>query len=1007
MSNLSEARYKAHYGVIEKGQTVCVVQDLSSDTLEDDLDLNKTYPCTRRPLYNQLSLLGYQRCYYPDLLTGQHLDLCSLAKRGNNRISSFLAEAKHSSSFLQHLPTLSEAEENFFKQLMSGEFELTGKPAALNPNKVILRVNPRTRQVLSANEQASKLFECSGPELNGRTLSCILKRNVQILVGALGEEYPLKDGTVAAVSGKVLDAVTPSGDVPVSVITQRPSQTEEILHLIIGNVERLSAFLSFSQDGCIQTCDTAFAHILGYQSPEELIGMSVNELIPSLQISIHSHALPKMLRVQRVCGKTRDGTLVPLCVKLQAAVHCGKNTVGASDYLETSKEDGRPAPLNSSKQEASPNEHSIKVDGTSICSSPKMEYSGTVWAFAPVGSLLLLSPNGAISSIHSHLALSLFGYSEDELLGKSITVLMPGFYGWMSDPLFPDSQAGSPASFKMSRKSDVDPSSLVAGDMAMVQQAMLARTATGRGRIFTETNNSSRLERPGTALSTLSPPVVASTRMVAANDTTELIKEAAQAVPCSSQLDCVDDTQLLLKTLALVDPPEEHTQCSTHSELQNHKKEEPHGSGTQTSINADDKMRANDPTVKTVQLSDLSILQNSSFEVISLESRSSSGFCEKFAGQGGSDPAQVEDFHSALEADSASCFLDINSNGDVVTRALADLELNSSIEMVSGGGYNNRHSMSSCDTEELLQTPSPCVIESDDETEPVQDRNAAPEGKFLSEDVKMDTGKQDHWGVVSAIGKEKSHECCEQINAGVQSLTDIPATSTPKKQKTNEHSASSDSESILEGQFKGSGYHRDGTIIEVHCDVCRIKVSDGSLMFCVWVSRPGQQWALTQTESSLHNQSRASLQERIGDVSQREAMRSSMDFEQSRACDGQFEEEYQPVKAVGKGAFGFVWRAIRRCDGQEVIVKFISKARIVSDCWVDDPMLGRVSQEIAILTRVQHHNIVKVLEVFENGSYFQMVMEKHGDVLDLFEFIDMHPRLDEPLGSYIFRQERL
>lgn len=44
------------------------------------------------------------------------------------------------------------------------------------------------------------------------------------------------------------------------------------------------------------------------------------------------------------------------------------------------------------------------------------------------------------------------------------------------------------------------------------------------------------------------------------------------------------------------------------------------------------------------------------------------------------------------------------------------------------------------------------------------------------------------------------------------------------------------------------------------------------------------------------------------------------------------------------------------------------------------------------------------MEVFENGSYFQMVMEKHGDGLDLFEFIDMQPRLDEPLASYIFRQ---
>lgn len=51
--------------------------------------------------------------------------------------------------------------------------------------------------------------------------------------------------------------------------------------------------------------------------------------------------------------------------------------------------------------------------------------------------------------------------------------------------------------------------------------------------------------------------------------------------------------------------------------------------------------------------------------------------------------------------------------------------------------------------------------------------------------------------------------------------------------------------------------------------------------------------------------------------------------------------------------------------------------------------------------------LFQVLEVFENGSYFQMVMEKHGEGLDLFEFIDMHPSLDEPLASYIFRQVRL
>lgn len=48
-----------------------------------------------------------------------------------------------------------------------------------------------------------------------------------------------------------------------------------------------------------------------------------------------------------------------------------------------------------------------------------------------------------------------------------------------------------------------------------------------------------------------------------------------------------------------------------------------------------------------------------------------------------------------------------------------------------------------------------------------------------------------------------------------------------------------------------------------------------------------------------------------------------MDLEQSGACDGQFEEEYQPLKAVGKGAFGFVWKAIRRSDGQDVRKHFL------------------------------------------------------------------------------------
>ena len=46
----------------------------------------------------------------------------------------------------------------------------------------------------------------------------------------------------------------------------------------------------------------------------------------------------------------------------------------------------------------------------------------------------------------------------------------------------------------------------------------------------------------------------------------------------------------------------------------------------------------------------------------------------------------------------------------------------------------------------------------------------------------------------------------------------------------------------------------------------------------------------------------------------------------------------------------------------------------------------------------------QLLEAYENEQYFQLVMEKHGDGLDLFEFIEQCPKVTEPLISHMFRQ---
>lgn len=194
--------------------------------------------------------------------------------------------------------------------------------------------------------------------------------------------------------------------------------------------------------------------------------------------------------------------------------------------------------------------------------------------------------------------------------------------------------------------------------------------------------------------------------------------------------------------------------------------------------------------------------------------RSSSGFCEKFAGHGASDPGQTEDSPLAHIVDSASCFLDLNSNGDLVTRALADLDLSSSIELISNRGYNddNQHSMTSCDTAELLRTPSPCMVGSDQEAE-TGNAGVEPREGSSEEQVEKDEAEQDQWAAISSIHKEKSQGFCTQMNGGIQSATDIPATSTPKKQKVNGQTPSSDSTQILEGRYERSAYHRDGTRI--------------------------------------------------------------------------------------------------------------------------------------------------------------------------------------------------
>ncbi|XP_060157558.1 PAS domain-containing serine/threonine-protein kinase isoform X5 [Globicephala melas] len=219
---------------------------------------------------------------------------------------------------------------------------------------------------------------------------------------------------------------------------------------------------------------------------------------------------------------------------------------------------------------------------------------------------------------------------------------------------------------------------------------------------------------------------------------------------------------------------------------------------------------------------------------------------------------------------------------------------------------------------------------------------------------------------------------------------------------------------IQEGAYAGSCYHRDGSQLSVQFEVKRVELQGSSTLFCCWLVKDllhGHLDSALQTRlllpGSAHSTcelSGASLGEVLASKPWIEEPPEAAELEGLAACEGAYSRKYSTLSPIGRGAFGFVWTAVDQEANKEVVVKFIQKEKVLEDCWTEDPKLGRVTLEIAILSRVEHANIVKVLDVFENQGFFQLVMEKHGSGLDLFAFIDRHPSLDEPLASYIFRQ---
>ncbi|XP_050395155.1 PAS domain-containing serine/threonine-protein kinase [Patella vulgata] len=222
--------------------------------------------------------------------------------------------------------------------------------------------------------------------------------------------------------------------------------------------------------------------------------------------------------------------------------------------------------------------------------------------------------------------------------------------------------------------------------------------------------------------------------------------------------------------------------------------------------------------------------------------------------------------------------------------------------------------------------------------------------------------------------------------------------------------------------FSGTGQHADGWNIGIMFQVKKVELGDGSHIFCMWISRdpeePGEggrsyaSLTLASSFNSTLDQSLAglSLGEVLCNKANSESKIEDTTEDEKKIIDskspefGQYSQNYDTLMSIGKGAFGFVKLAQRQTDDLQVVVKFIQKKKVNKESWVVDESDGRIPLEVSLLRKLHHPNIIQIIDVYQNDVFIQMVMEKHGSGMDLFEFIDRCPQMDEALVSYMFRQ---
>ncbi|KZP34519.1 Pkinase-domain-containing protein [Athelia psychrophila] len=121
--------------------------------------------------------------------------------------------------------------------------------------------------------------------------------------------------------------------------------------------------------------------------------------------------------------------------------------------------------------------------------------------------------------------------------------------------------------------------------------------------------------------------------------------------------------------------------------------------------------------------------------------------------------------------------------------------------------------------------------------------------------------------------------------------------------------------------------------------------------------------------------------------------RYSARFPAGHLLHSTFVHNYDLGEELGSGGYGFVMTAYNREHGYEVAVKFIIKSKISEHAWMEDATYGRLPTEVMLLSLVDHSNIVKCLDLYEDQFCFYLVQELHGSPWSKKEPVKTEPQV--------------